>query len=255
MTAALVALAAGFVIAAVTVPVGVSGAVFLLPVQLDVLGVPSPRVTPTNLLYNVVAVPGSLLGRGRPAGPDRRLVRLLLAGTIPGVVAGALLRVLALPGEGAFRLLAAAVLLAMGLVVLAAPVASRPAPWLNDRVTVAAGVVAGTVGGLYGIGGGSLLGPFLVGAGLSVVAVAPAALLTTLVTSVVGAATYAALALFQPGPIGPDWTLGLASGLGGLLGGRVGLRLRSRLPETALRRLLGGLAIGLAAVYAVRAIG
>ncbi len=28
---------------------GVSGAVFLLPVQVSVLGVPSPAVTPTNL--------------------------------------------------------------------------------------------------------------------------------------------------------------------------------------------------------------
>src|SRR5689334_10583552 len=52
---------AGLVISVLTTPVGVSGAVFLLPVQLDVLAVPSPRVTPTNLLFNVVAVPGALL--------------------------------------------------------------------------------------------------------------------------------------------------------------------------------------------------
>jgi uncharacterized membrane protein YfcA len=251
----LVAAVAGFVIAMVTVPVGVSGAVFLLPVQLDLLRVPSPQVTPTNLLYNVVAVPGSLLGRGRPARTDGRLIRLLLLGTVPGVVAGGVLRVLALPGEHAFRWLAAAVLLVMGLVVLAAPVGSRPAPWLSDRVIAGAGLVAGTVGGIYGIGGGSLLGPFLVGAGLSVAAVAPAALLTTLLTSVVGAATYAVLALFEPGPIAPDWILGLVSGLGGVAGARVGLRLRSRLPEVVLRRLLGSLAVGLAVVYAARALG
>ena len=53
--------AAGLVISALTAPVGISGAVFLLPVQLDVLHVPNPRVTPTNLLYNVVAGPGALL--------------------------------------------------------------------------------------------------------------------------------------------------------------------------------------------------
>jgi hypothetical protein len=41
--------------------VGVSGAVFVLPVQLDLLKVPSPAVTPTNLLFNVVATPGALL--------------------------------------------------------------------------------------------------------------------------------------------------------------------------------------------------
>jgi hypothetical protein len=31
--------------------------VLLLPFQVSVLGTPSPAVTPTNLLYNVVATP------------------------------------------------------------------------------------------------------------------------------------------------------------------------------------------------------
>ena len=58
-----------------TEPVGVSGAVFLLPVQASVLGVPSPAVTPTNLLFNVVAGPGALLRyrrAGSLGGPDDR---------------------------------------------------------------------------------------------------------------------------------------------------------------------------------------
>jgi hypothetical protein len=64
--------AAGLLLSVVTAPVGVSGAVFLLPVQLDVLGVPNPRVTPTNLLFNVIAVPGALVRyqrQGQLAGP------------------------------------------------------------------------------------------------------------------------------------------------------------------------------------------
>lgn len=59
-SAGLLGFIAGVLISVVTAPVGVSGAVFLLPVQLSVLGVPSPAVTPTNLLFNVVAVPGAL---------------------------------------------------------------------------------------------------------------------------------------------------------------------------------------------------
>jgi Sulfite exporter TauE/SafE len=77
----------------VTAPVGVSGAVFLLPVQLSIRHVPSPEVTPTNLLFNVVAGPGALLryrNRGGLAGP---LTRLLLIGTVPGVILGAIIRV------------------------------------------------------------------------------------------------------------------------------------------------------------------
>jgi uncharacterized membrane protein YfcA len=52
--------AAGLLISIVTAPVGISGAVFLLPVQLDVLHVPNPQVTPTNLLFNIIAGPGAL---------------------------------------------------------------------------------------------------------------------------------------------------------------------------------------------------
>ncbi|CAM5274034.1 hypothetical protein STANM309S_06451 [Streptomyces tanashiensis] len=61
-------------------------------------------------------------------------------------------------------------------------------------------------GGIYGIGGGSLLGPILVGRGAPVATVAPAALASTFVTS--DAATYALLSLAATGDIAPDWLLG-----------------------------------------------
>ena len=54
------ALAAAFIISAIATPAGISGAVLLLPFQVSVLGTPSPAVTPTNLLYNVVSTPGAL---------------------------------------------------------------------------------------------------------------------------------------------------------------------------------------------------
>ena len=56
----VVALAAAFVIAVLATSAGISGAVLLPPFQVSVLGTPSPAVTPTNLLYNVVATPGAL---------------------------------------------------------------------------------------------------------------------------------------------------------------------------------------------------
>ena len=55
-----IALTAAFAIAVIATPAGVSGAVLLLPFQVSVLGTPSPAVTPTNLLYNVIATPGAL---------------------------------------------------------------------------------------------------------------------------------------------------------------------------------------------------
>ena len=67
----IVALVAAYLIAVLAAPAGISGAVLLLPFQVSVLGTPSPAVTPTNLLYNVVATRGRCTGTGgrnRPAG-------------------------------------------------------------------------------------------------------------------------------------------------------------------------------------------
>ena len=73
--------AAALAIATVTTPVGVSGALFLLPVQLNVLSVPTPAVTPTNLLYNVIASPGALLRYRRSGQLGSALTPKLLAGS------------------------------------------------------------------------------------------------------------------------------------------------------------------------------
>ncbi|MFJ6438394.1 TSUP family transporter [Streptomyces sp. NPDC091416] len=254
----LVGFAAGLLISVATAPVGVSGAVFLLPVQVSLLGVPSPAVTPTNLLYNVVAGPGALFRywrAGRLGGP---LTRLLIAGTLPGVVLGALIRVFAVPGPRVFRLLIAALLLPLGLWLglrAVRPASARATRPPSPRATRTLALLVGLVGGVYGIGGGSLLGPILVGRGTPVATVAPAALAATFVTSIVGATTYALLALTATGDVAPDWLLGLSCGAGGLLGGYLGAHLQPRLPDTALRLLLAALATGVGSLYAVQILG
>jgi hypothetical protein len=94
----VVALVAAFVVAVLATPAGISGAVLLLPFQVSVLGTPSPAVTPTNLLYNVVATPGALYRYWRQGQTGGRLALLLIAGTLPGVVGGSVIRVELLPG-------------------------------------------------------------------------------------------------------------------------------------------------------------
>ena len=98
-----------------TTPAGVSGAVLLLPIQLSILHVPSPAVTPTNLTFNVASVPGGLLRFRHERRLFNKLTLLLVAGTLPGVVAGAVIRVELLSSNGAFTLVAAGVLLPLGL--------------------------------------------------------------------------------------------------------------------------------------------
>ncbi|MFF5572815.1 TSUP family transporter [Streptomyces luteogriseus] len=252
-------LAAGLLIAVVTAPVGVSGAVFLLPVHLSVFGVPSPAITPTNLLFNVVAGPGALWRYRRDGALRGDLARRLVAGTLPGVVLGAAIRVFALPGPGVFRLLIAILLLPLGLwlcVRTLAPARHRPdaAAEPSPAALTALALGVGVIGGIYGIGGGSLLGPVLAARGLPMTRVAPAALAATFATSVVGATAYAVLSLLSSGDVAPDWWLGLSCGVGGLAGGYLGALLQPRLPETVLRLLLGILATGVGGMYALQAL-
>ena len=116
-------MAAAFAVSAVATPAGISGAVLLLPFQVSVLGTPSPAVTPTNLLYNVVATPGALYRYWRQHQTGGRLALLLITGTLPGVIAGSVIRVELVPGPRVFDLLVAALLLPLGIWLAA----TRPA--------------------------------------------------------------------------------------------------------------------------------
>ena len=248
------AAAAAFVIALLTAPAGISGAVLLLPFQVDVLGTPSPAVTPTNLLYNVVATPGALYRYRRQGQTGGRLAVVLIAGTLPGVIAGSVIRVELLPGPRAFDLVITSVLLPLGAwLALTRPASeartSGPARNIPVPALVVLSVAVGCAGGIYGVGGGSILAPILIATGRPAPEVAPAALASTFVTSIAGVITFTILSAHQHGSAAPDWLTGIALGAGGLAGAYAGARIQSRLPELALRRLIGILVVVIAARY------
>ncbi len=250
----LLGAAFAFTLTIVTVPVGISGAVFLVPVQISVLHTPNPSITPTNLLYNLVAVPGALLRYRRAGQIGGTLTRLLVLGSLPGVVAGSVIRVELLAGPQAFLVVVAIVLIPLGGWLLLMPTPrDRARNRLDPRVLLALAFAVGIIGGIYGIGGGSVLAPLLLGAGYLAAEVAPAALTATLFTSVAGVLTYAVLSLQGEGSIAPDWVLGLMLGVGGLGGSYLGAALQPRLPEAGLRRLAGLLALAIGVRYAVLA--
>jgi uncharacterized protein len=247
-------------IAVLATPAGVSGAVLLLPFQVGVLGTPSPAVTPTNLLYNVVATPGALIRYWRQGQSGGRLAALLMAGTVPGVVAGSVIRVRFLPGPKVFDVVVAGVLLPVGLwLALTRPVrpagAARAARAIPVPALMAAAAAVGCVGGIYGIGGGSILAPLLIGTGRAPAEVAPAALASTFATSAAGVVTFTLLSVHAPGSVAPDWPTGIALGLGGLSGGYLGARIQSRLPDAAIRRLVGILVMAIGARYLWSGLG
>jgi hypothetical protein len=104
-----------FVISFFTSMGGVSGAFLLLPFQVSVLGFSSPAVSATNQLFNIVAIPSGVyryIREGRMVWP---LTWVVIVGTLPGVLAGAIVRVKYLPNPKNFTAFAGLVLLYIGL--------------------------------------------------------------------------------------------------------------------------------------------
>ena len=97
---------------------GVSGAFLLLPFQVSVLGFTSPSVSPTNLVYNIVAIPSGVyryIKEGRLAWP---LAWVIIVGTLPGVFIGAIFRIKYLPDPKNFKFFVGCVLLYIGTRLL-----------------------------------------------------------------------------------------------------------------------------------------
>jgi len=103
-----------FVISFVTSMGGVSGAFLILPFQVSVLGFTSPAVSATNQLFNIVAIPSGVyryFKEGRMVWP---LMWVVIIGTLPGVLIGAMIRVQYLPDPQNFKMFAGLVLLYIG---------------------------------------------------------------------------------------------------------------------------------------------
>ncbi len=276
---------AAFVVSLVGSLGGLSGAFLLVPFQVSMLGIAGPVVTPTNHLFNVVAIPAGLAGLWRRGRVLRPLAAVVVAGTVPGVVAGAWLRVRWLADPAVFQVFAGVLMAVMGVRLVARtlgwrrgrtdrapPVRIEALGWtartialrIDDREVAvgtpelfAASLVVGALGGAYGIGGGAILAPFLVTAfDLPVHATAGATLLGTLVTSAAAVAVYAVLGgcLGMPG-VAPDWILGGLLGLGGMAGVAAGTRLQARVRSSWIELLIGILVAGLAVRYLVGGLG
>lgn len=278
----LLPLLVSFGISSLTSTAGVSGAFVLLPFQVSVLGFVSPAVTPTNHLFNVVAIPAGVyryVREGRMVWP---LAIVIIAGTIPGVIVGSLARVSVLAGARPFKLFMGLVLLLIGSrlarKVLRPSAKAAPAPagslrvqrrrfdWSRLEYEHAGQVhgvstwglalltaVIGVIGGAYGVGGGAIISPFLVSMfDLPVHTIAGATLAGTCLTSIVGVGFFAGLGplLGRPG-IGPDWLLGGLFGVGGLCGMYLGARLQRHLPARAIEAGLALLVTAMALSYVV----
>jgi len=258
---------------------GVSGAFLILPLQMSVLGFTSPAVSPTNLVYNVVAIPSGVyryLREGRMVWP---LTWIVVAGTLPGVIAGGFVRLELLPDPRPFKAFVGCVLLYIGARMLWDLVRRRGAagPLRGEfRVSIRSltwrrlafefqgeehgcsvpgvfllSLVVGVIGGVYGIGGGAIVAPFFVAVyRLPVHTVAGAALMGTFVTSVVGVAFYQLIAPWYAGQtVAPDWLLGALFGIGGVAGMYLGARTQRFVPALWLKVMLAAVLLFVAGRY------
>jgi uncharacterized membrane protein YfcA len=109
--------------------------------------------------------------------------------------------------------------------------------------------LVGIIGGIYGIGGGSIIAPFLITIfQLPVYAVAGAVLLGTFVSSVAGVIFYSTV-IVNGAVAGPDWLLGILFGVGGLLGMYLGAKVQKFTSEKWIKRLLGAAVFIVATKY------
>ncbi len=71
---------------------GVSGAFLLLPFQLSVLNFTAINLSPTNLVYNIVAIPSGVYRYIREGRMNWPVTYVTILGTLPGLYFGAILR-------------------------------------------------------------------------------------------------------------------------------------------------------------------
>ncbi len=106
------------VVSACTSMGGVSGAFLLLPYQVSFLGFASPAVSPTNLVFNIVAIPSGVYRFIREGRMNWPVAGVTILGTLPGLWFGALIRTNWLPNPKHFKLFVGCVLLYIGLRLL-----------------------------------------------------------------------------------------------------------------------------------------
>jgi uncharacterized membrane protein YfcA len=266
---------------------GVSGAFLLLPFQVSMLGYTAPSVSATNQVFNIVAIPSGVyryIREGRMLWP---LTWAVIIGTLPGVFIGAWVRIEYFPDPKRFKLFVGLVLLYIGFRLFTDVIKTRGRKKDSSAKQTAVEkhtvnliessmrqvkfdydgeihqfspltvyiicFLVGIIGGIYGIGGGSIVAPFFVAIiGLPVYTVAGAALMGTFITSVAGVVFYQYLSwVYTDIAVAPDWMLGALFGVGGILGMYFGARTQKFVPARVIKGILCGCVLFVSIRYIV----
>lgn len=114
-------------------------------------------------------------------------------------------------------------------------------------------LVVGLIGGVYGIGGGAIMAPFIVAFfGLPVHTIAGATLMGTCVSSIGGVIFYPLVGPYIASAgeqVSPDWLLGFLFGIGGFIGMYLGASAQKHVPAALIKPVLAVLIAGLGLKY------
>lgn len=221
-------------IAPLTLIIGVSlGATgyggFIVPILLVVIMDMDPRAAVAHGLISFLpaGVIGALLHWRQGNRPSWSILALLCLGTLPGIEIGRLIST-ALP-DRLLQLLVAVLVAAAGLsLVIPRPTTSRPAHREHRSVMIIAallaGVLAGAVSVVAGVGGPLITVPMLMSIGLEAGPVVAAALLNSVFNAALAPAALARAVHF-------DWTVLLIITAGQLAGIPVGVWLHHKIGD------------------------
>ncbi len=268
-----------FIISFFTSMGGISGAFLLLPFQMSVLGFTTPSVSSTNLLFNVAGTPGGVyryMKEGRLVWP---IAITIVTGIIPGVLIGYYLRVKYLPDPRAFKLFVGLVLMYVAFRLIRevwtnkTKIAADTCGLKDKVVNLSMGFkkirfdfkevtysihsigffmlsfAVGIIGGIYGIGGGSIIAPICIAFfNLPVHTIAGAVLLGTFTSSAAGVFFYSLISI-NGSTAAPDWALGVLFGIGGLFGMYFGAKCQRYVPEKIIKIILALIILTVATKY------
>jgi uncharacterized protein len=223
------------------------GAALMTPFLILVLGVRPVLAVGTDLAYGALTKITGAWMHWRQGTVDLKVVRHLALGSLPGVIAGAIvisyLRSRGAHTDGYVRVALGVVLVCVSIVILLRSLVPKvlpplPLEWFHRNAKTATTIWGAAVGfavGLTSVGSGSLITPFLM-------MIYPGKLPLVVGTDVFHAAILvSAGACFYVGTGQVDWKLVPILLIGSVPGVMLGSRLATRLPPRTLRVALGTL--------------
>jgi len=273
----LVPMLIGLAVSVLSSPAGISGGFLILPICVNFFNFSGLAVSPTNFIFNIVALPSGLWRLHREKRLMWRLGGILMLGSLPGIFAGTVIRATWLKDPTGFKIFVALVLSALALNLffallqrnsLTAKAEKQFSKNLNRQPQnlkvkcqgstmtyqfggetftislpklITMSLLIGLVGGIYGLGGAAMIAPLLISQfHLPIYVVNGASLLAGWAGALFGLFSYTVFWPFVSGQpaISPDFRLGLLFGLGGMMGVYVGSAIQKYLPPQPLKIMM-----------------